>query len=269
MFYVLECRAEQCTAEFYINDIPVIRRGPDIGDAFGGPVNFFMVDGVNTLDILVHPGPTPAEAVSGPGGNRYRMVPEKGAAASAALAAYPKGAVLEGPDREEIVSVEWKAGEGACVFPTTKGVRIDLGDLYGRWKWQDAEPLDPDAGAFDEARDFVIGIHSSLAIGDFDRYVDLGVSRSEEADRAYGKPAGATAGTLRGMKAYCADDPAWGLQMLNPDEFSFRLCGENRVVDCLSKTWKPVLEELPDMEGSVSRYPIMISRIDGEWEIVR
>ena len=95
-YYVLECSARECVAEFYLNDIPVVRRGPDLGLHFAGQSNQYLVDGRNELSVLVEPGPTPGEAISGKGGARSRRE-AAGAAVSAALCKYPPGATVGGP----------------------------------------------------------------------------------------------------------------------------------------------------------------------------
>ena len=63
-FYVFECLARGCVAEFYLNDIPIIRRGSGVGLEYGGQVNQYLVDGTNELTIVVNPGPVPGEAGS-------------------------------------------------------------------------------------------------------------------------------------------------------------------------------------------------------------
>ncbi len=270
LFYVLECKVEHCTAEFYLNDIPVIRRGPDIGDAFGGPVNHLLVDGVNCLEMVIEPGPTPAEALKGVPDSRRPEAPPENARAQAALTTYPKGAVVEGPDREELVSMEWQAEEGTpCFFPRVCATTYDLGPVYGRWQWQDAERITLDDATLRDASDFVIGLHGSMAIGDFEPYIQSGRTRNAEFDRIYEKAPGATAGQFRNMRADCIDDPYWGMAQLSSDTFSLRLCAHDRLVECISNAWQPVLEELPDQEESIMRYPMMIGKIDGEWQILR
>ncbi len=270
IFHVLEVRVENCVAEVYLNDIPIIRRGNDYGLEFGGPVNQYMVNGLNRLEIVVDPGPVPAEALTGTAGCRQCFTPDKEARAWAALSTYPKGAIIDGPDREEIVALEWKPENNRphC-FPLVCSASIDLGEIYKAWQWQSAPRLTLDDETLREVSDFVIGMHGSLAILDFERYVELSKHRNEEGDFAYQKMPGTVAQQLLSMRGYIEDDPGWGMATLKPDEFSFRLCGNDRMIECVAKSGEPVLEELADNEGSISRYPMLLSKIDGEWLIVR
>ena len=269
LIYFLECKAVNCTAEFYLNDIPVIRRGPEFGDAFGGPVNHLVVDGRNRLEIVIGPGPTPAQALIGADG-RERSQPDAEARVRIALATYPQGAVVEGPDREEIAAHEWQALDGeACFMPRVTGTDCDLGPVLGPWQWQAAERLILDEATHREAVDFILGVHSSLVIGDFERYLRLGAGRSQEVDRSYGKAPGASNGQIRNLRADCTADPFWGMAQLRPEALNLRLCGRDRLIECLTQDWRPVLEEIPDQEESVMRYPMLIGKIDGRWQILR
>lgn len=270
MFYVLECKVNNCSAEFYLNDIPIIRRGPETGDSFGGPVNQFVVEGRNTLEMVIHPGPTPGEALGGADNKRKRFIPEEGAFAEAALTTYPKGAIIEGPDRKELVSLKWTAEPDApYFFPTVRSVSCTLEKAFGSWKWLEAEKLTLDENTLQEANDFILNTHSTLSIGDYEAFADMGELRNEEIDRAYGKAKGASAQQLKTMGEMAKDESSWGMEQINPDRFSLRLCGDDRMIECLTKKWKPILEQLPDDQDRITRYQLMIGKLDGQWRILR
>ncbi len=52
IYYVFECAVDHCTAEFYLNDIPVVMRSQDGGRLFGGQVNELVVDGINEIGAI-------------------------------------------------------------------------------------------------------------------------------------------------------------------------------------------------------------------------
>src|SRR4051812_3796246 len=101
-FYILECKAEGCEAEFFLNGVPVLTRGAPRWGAFTGvPVNPLVVDGENSLEVVVRPGDVPSESRTGPFGPK-QLVPCKDEFVQAKLVRYPIGAVVGGPDGFEL-----------------------------------------------------------------------------------------------------------------------------------------------------------------------
>ncbi len=109
-FYVFECAVDNCDAEFYLNDIPVVLRKQDGGRLFGGPVNELVVEGINEIGVVINPGPEPGLALSGREGKRDRFVATD-AKLFAALSIYPRGPWLAA-----------RTGKSLCVLngPRTK-----------------------------------------------------------------------------------------------------------------------------------------------------
>lgn len=269
-FFVLECRTALCNAEFYLNDIPVTLRGPDYGTELKGPMNHLVRSGVNTLEIVVNPGPTPGQALVGAGGERRRETPPEGAFAAIKLSTYPKGAVIDGPDEQELVSLQWRArAETPEFFPRVVGVAADLGETFPPWRHEAAQPLRLDDETRQSVAAFVLAVHGYVTVNDFEMFALLSEPRCTDTDVAYGKRPGATTELVQISLENQSRQAWWGMQPLQPAAYDFRLCGKNRLVECVSAQWKPVIEEVPDPEGAISRYPMMVGRIDGEWRIFR
>lgn len=271
MFYVLECSVKGCNAEFYLNDIPIVRRGPVYGTAYSGPVNPFLVDGVNALEIVVNPGPTPGEAVAGPSGERRRLLAGAGAFARAKLARYPFGAVVDGPDREQLSAIEWEVARPSVpeMFPQVASRSVDLGGLFGPWAWQSAPPVELDDATVAEIHGFIEKFHANRAAGDADYFITASRMRIADLDTAYNSPPGKREADIRYMTAVSSRKPGWGLEPLEPAQYDLRLCAQGRMVECISKRWLPVVAETPDPEGSVIRYPMLIAKMADTWQIVR
>jgi len=268
-FYVLECSVEECVAEFYLNDIPVVRRGPALGQHYAGQSNHLLVDGYNELSILIEPGPTPGEAIVGEGGSRVRR-PLPGARAVAHLCQYPPGATVGGPSRKEVMAIAWEAqGDEPMVLPRVATVRIDLGPLFGRWIWQDAPALSLNDQALAEVHETLASLHRSLEAGDPEPFIALSKTRLRELQRAYGTPPGAKERIIRKVMDDDSSQPWWGLQPLSGHHGGWRLCGRNGLVEILADDWRPALRENPDDSGGVGFYDLMLGRSEGTWEIVR
>ncbi len=269
-FYVFECEVDGCTAEFYLNDIPVIRRGNEIGRFYKGQSNELVRDGINEIAVIVHPGKTPAEAIAGDGGKRRQIASDK-ASVSAALAVYPFGAVAGGPDRTELFGLAWKGRSDGIpeIFPKVLGIQHDLGPLFGPWAWESLPPLTLDEGERTEIRKFLEPLHLSLAAGDPELFIEESRMRLDDTARAYGLPPGQKEDLIRQVTRRDAAQPWWGMQPLAPDTFNLRLCGGNRLVQLIGNDWMPVLKENPDEEDGVGTYSMMIGKVDGKWHIIR
>jgi hypothetical protein len=274
VYYVLECEVRGVEAEFHLNDVPVIRRGQDIGRFYSGQCNHLLVDGVNELAVLVRPGPEPALALAGGADGRRPAVlqdKEGPATLSASLCRYPFGAVAGGPDREELMRLDWTARVDGRpqMFPLAVAAHQDLGPLFGRWQWQDAPQVALDEADRAAVRTLLLELHMALQAGDPEPFLELSAVRLEEAERAFGLAPGSKAAHIRKVTEQEAQEEWWGMQVLQPADFALRLCGPGRLVECVARDWLPILREKPDMEGGFSTYSMFLARLDGQWRIVR
>ena len=269
-YYVFECAVNECDAEFYLNDIPVVLRKKDGGRLFGGQVNELVMDGLNEISVIVNPGPEPGLAITGREGKRDRFV-AKDAKLFAALSIYPAGAVVGGPDRKELMRLEWAAADDGWpkVFPAVVSNSQGLGPLLGEWAWEGAPRITLDAETVKEIATYLNGLQESLAQGDPELFIQEGVVRLEEVERAFGLKAGSKAEQVRKVTLRDAGEPWWGMQPLNTGQFDLRLCACSRLVECVGRDFQPLLKENPDEDGGVGMYDMLLGRIDDQWRIVR
>lgn len=268
-FYVLECASEDCDAEFYLNDIPIVRRGPKLGPFYGGQSNQYLIDGCNEIAIVVNPGPTPSQALSRKS-VRFPRVSIKPAKVTARLALYPFGAVVGGPDAKELMKVEWvSSSDEPTVYPKVVSCESDLGELFGSWEWESAPRLELNDPTRKEIVKFVENLHLSLAAGDPELFIDLGAPRLNDMEKAYGQDPGSKSEMLRNIMQVDVQESWWGMQALAPGQYDFRLCARDRMVEVIGKDWKPVITEEADDDGGVGSYPMLLSKIKDKWRIVR
>lgn len=268
-FYVLECEVENCDAEFYFNDIPIIRRGTDHGRFYKGQSNQYVVDGLNEIAMIINPGPTPKEAIPGENKKRKRSVAQ-GASARAKLALYPFGAVAGGPDGKELMSIQWKAPEQEQLqfFPRAVSTQADLGPVFGKWEWEDLPRIELNDTDLEEIKAFLEVLHQSLAAGDPEFFIEFSDMRLKGTEQAYLLPPGDRANLIRQVTQMDAAESWWGMQPLDPENFDFRLCAQDRLVECIAKDWQPVLKENPDDQDGVGTYYMLLGKVFGEWHIV-
>ncbi|MFO0616582.1 MAG: hypothetical protein U0414_28575 [Polyangiaceae bacterium] len=268
-FYVLECEAEGCDAEFWLNDIPVVLRGPKHGEYASTPVNQLVRDGVNTISAIIRPGPKPSEAATGGDKGKSRRAPadEK---VWAKLSAYPMHAVVGGPDAEHLVEFHWPpdpkvAEEHPLVISASK----DLGELFGPWAHQSAAPLTLDEPTRAEILAYLKEIRALLEAGDCEGFLDKQKVRVAETALAYGKRPANKKNEIRRVIADEFGKPSWVLLPIPEDKLDLRLVGEGRVVDCIGTDWEPLVRRGPDADGNGGFFEMMLSKIDDQWQIVR
>jgi hypothetical protein len=268
-FYVFECSADGVNAEFYINDIPIIRRGEEFGKKYGGPCNQYLIDGVNELSAILVPGEIPSESLSSKTGRTRIKLKEK-ASVKAELSVYPFGAVMGGPAKKVLMSVDFQLEPDQwMVFQKVISARTDLGKLFGEWEWQKAPRIELTPDTLKEIQKFIKDLHMSLAAGDPELFLELGEPRLKDIEKAFDLIPGEKADLIRTVTLDDAEQDWWGVEDLNPDDYDLRLCAHDRMVEIINKKWKPILQEHPDPEGGVGTYSMTISKLNGKWKIVR
>ena len=104
-FYVLELHAEGCQAEFWLNDLAVIRRGEGVGQDYNGQCNHQLVPGRNELTVVIQPGSHPSVALTGEPARQRDVLGR--AVVQATLSSYPYGAVVGDHDiRTTLIDLE-------------------------------------------------------------------------------------------------------------------------------------------------------------------
>ena len=281
-FYAFECTANNCQVEFYVNDIPISLRGGHKGHFYGGPVNQYLINGQNEIAMVVSPGPTPSLAEAGKGGRKSPVGPAGNAVA--VFARYPRGSILGGPDGTEIARIEWPPPEEEerdesveeqeeegqnDLFPLRVSRKFDLKKMYGTWEWQRASSLTLGPAMGDEIFKFLSDLRETLEAGDPEPFIKLSAVRLTEVARAYEKSPSETASVIRYGLPKDAAQSWWGMEPIDTKQFDLRLCAGDRMVECIAKDWEPILREAEDDEGGRGYYNMMLSKIGGEWFIVR
>lgn len=270
MFYVVECTAGEVMAEFYVNDIPIARRGREMGYFYGVPVNENILKGRNEIAFVVEPGDRPSRAVSGENGRRARKTPDPKSVVSMRLGTCPRGAVLGGPDFKPLASIQWSPpADGPVTFPLVRSARVDLDPPFGPWAWEASPPVRLDEAAMEALNAFVWELHLSMKAGFPDPYIEANRLRFAEGEQAHFLPEGERAATARNALADIMEDPGWEMAPLESLEPDFRLCGRDRLVQLIASDWDSVLRNQATDGGAQIFFRLIMGRIDGEWMIVR
>lgn len=276
LFYILECQADGADAEVYLNDIPVIIRGPNHGRYFGAPVNHFLIDGINELSVIIKPGPTPSTARTGKDGvkTRHTASTEK---FFARLCFQPAGTVLGGDDARELMRVDWPIKDERkdrddfreLEYPMILSARLDLGKLYGEWAWQKAPKLTLDDKTRQEIFKALTDIRGAMASGNPQLFLAVSNIRLGELARAYDEPESRKRNIIKRGFVEDAQQEGFGFEPLDPDRFDLRLVADGRLVECIGTDWEPLIVQKPDKDGNVAYYDMMLCRLNTLWAIAR
>lgn len=273
VFYFLECFAEGCDAEFLVNDIPVIRRGDGegLGKLYHGACNDLLVDGENEITAIARPGPTPTTRLDGHALRRERLALE-GVRITCKLVKYLEGMVSGGPDGQVLAAVEWESQDDGqpTWWPLSLSACADLGPMYGRWGWEDAERLTLDDTTRAEVLAVLAELRGSLHGKQLDPFVRLSRPRLDDLSKAYQLRPGEKENEVRRVAELDFGKDWWGMEPLDEAALDLRLCARGRLVDCVSRDGEPALRELPqppaDLRGA---WEMKLAKLQGSWQVVR
>jgi hypothetical protein len=274
-FWVLEFDVDGCDGEVFLNGAPLSLRGESYGKHFAAPVNSWIVDGENVLEVVVSPGAIPSESRTGPYGPKP-LVAVGLAKVTARIAKYPRGAVVGGPDAKVVMQLDWPL-RGADGSPTPAFVetplvleaREDVGTAFGKWSWQSAEKVTLDNATRYDLVAFLEDVGQALDRGDPGPFLAKSQARLADLERAFGTPRATKEQEIRRGVILDARREGWGLQPLDPFAVDLRACADGRLVQCVLHDFRAALRETPDAEGNVGYYDMFVAKLDGEWAIVR
>ena len=265
MIYV-EVNKQYCEVELYVNGIPIRRSSTN--QAFASiPAHQFLVDGANEIELVINPGSTPSQART-----TQRELDATGVQVVAKLVKYPVGVYPGDVSGEILGMVQW-TGQNAKkeMFPKILATKIELGPLFGRSLWQDAEKVTLDKKTLAEISAYVEKFYAAFAASRGQEMLDFAKIRLEESDRFYpGKnPAKENALFLNDVEER-KQNKHWKVTPLRPALFDFRLVAQGRMVEIVNSDWKsPFHGTFDDDSDEPYTYRMFLSKIKGQWVMVR
>lgn len=259
--------AEGCTAELYLNGVPVSRVHPERTSFESVAAEEYLVPGRNRLEILLEPGSRPSVTRS-----EERRVDLGAARAVARLVRFADGEIAEASRGELLAEVRYAPEPDeptTRVVPHAVAVEVDLGQANGRWSWQDAPPLTLDEATVAEAVAVLEAIGAAFQKGSAEALWALGEVKNREAMRAY--PAADEAfvrGLLDESLARYAE-LADRVFPMDAAERDFRLVAGGRIIDCLDRDWYPSLRLVSPGSGNAVPFSAMLARVEGRLRLVR
>lgn len=260
---VLEAQVRGCSAEYYVNDIPVARLSPEVARV-AVPLNHLLVSGLNTVEMLVNPGPSPSTARAG-----VRALRATGMRAIAQVALYPADGFPGDASAPRLLELAYSGSDREEAFPRAVGSGVELDVPFPTWAWARAPALQLDAPTIAEATQVVAALHAALRRGQPTAVAWLKRLAAQEVASAFGESATEQEARVVQLLEVAMRSPGWALAPLTDDLFDFRLCARGRLIECVARDWDPVVRSLPDADGESIEFPMWLGRADGELRILR
>ena len=262
-----QLEAYGCTAELYLNGVPVCRLTPEHVPLRNSAVEQLLIPGRNWMELLVEPGSTPSIART-----ERRELPFREIRAVARLLRFEDGAIghKEGGQLLGATQVLWMEGDAPTrEFPVLNSVEIEMGAAKGRWGWQDAPPMRMSQRLWDDALAVIEEVEAAMRAGDEDRFWRLTELQLQDMLRAY--PAVSRddmwEDLKRRMQTYGRRDDA--VFERDPTQHDFRLVSGGRLLELVDKDWSTSVKIRNPKTGNPLPFRIMLANIGGVLRIIR
>lgn len=207
---------------------------------------------------------------------------------SVRLMLYPVGVVAGAADGEILMNLDWNSrdsakiigehnpafplaeekGVGAQIFPILLSTKKDIGKMFGAPQWLDAKPQTLDEATINDVTNFVLQIRDLIEEGNAEPILAISTEMYREVAAAYGISAEERADLFRQLLEQESPKPYWMFETPDEEDFSFRLCAGNRLIECVAPDWKPIIRGVPSPEGRFL-YQIFIGKLNDKWLIMR
>ncbi len=265
--FLVQLAATGCTAELYLNGVPLTRLTPNRLPVENVAAELFLVPGTNRLDVVVEPGSRPSVART-----EYQERSFRPMSATGRLLRFEEGVpgTVENGELLGETTFVWADGRpDVRGFPAEVGTQIEVRVGGARWEWLDAPPLVLDDALVAEACALLDEVERAIRRADVDRLWRLTEKQIRDVQRAY--PA-LTESHLRGELAALvahtqkAADPVFTRDRSRHD---FRLVGGDRMVQLVDDDFTTSFKLRDPDDGSATAYRICLARVGGQLRIVR
>lgn len=250
-------------AELHLNQMPVLRLTDEEGPFGSMGAHEFLIAGVNMLELVVEPGPTPSRWKE-----PFMKEPPAGAFARARLMVYPPG-VEPGLENGVLLGeLNFLPEEkGSLNFPKVFEKAVIPSAILTPWAWQDALLLTLNSELLAEAHAVLEELAGAFRAGDVNAVWNLTEMKIRDALRAY--PAQSEEGMRELLSDYVKQHKKGGVRPLNPADYDFRLIAGGRLLECINRDFLPslVLREA-ELEMDVP-YSVWLGKIGGKLVVVR
>jgi len=268
----LDMQVKDCIAEFWVNGIPVTRLDSEVHSFNSLIAHHFLLDGLNTFEVVINPGPTPSLARA----TNIIDNDEKHSAEPKAiiqLMKYTVGAFVGDNDAGQILmQLNWEYDQkvhGEMHFPIVTKSSYQLGKHLGTWVWQTCPPLNL-ANEREQIIAVLADIYKSFITGNSARVVGFLMPYIQDAERAL--PGYSAAEQINDITNDINDNVQLteNASVFDIDKLDFRVCGQGNIVQIVNKDWLPTISIPLGQEYDDDKYALemFIGKVKGYWRAV-
>jgi hypothetical protein len=259
LMFILEVQAQGTDAKVLINDVEVFSHASLEPITKQMKVNQYVIEGDNSVVVQLRSDvPQYADSVEKPPPLMFKLSIITGELGTAP------------DDADTVLQYKWdpmetplESGQWVEALSTS----IPGTDAYGRWLWQDADSVELTSDVRVSIMSHLEALHSALESEDLAAVQKMLKVKHEEMARALGVDEERVLSGHEGMlqSFFSADD--WRLDPLVPEEVGLSVQAGGRLVTATSTDGGPVVSGSGG--GRPFVLPVTLSRVEGEWKIVR
>jgi len=260
---VVKLASQGCTAELWLNGLPVARVTPLAPDVVV-PVHEAAVTGRNRLELVIGPDTGAAAAAA-----LLQTAPQAMVAQAHLLLPRMNTAVDEAASRS-LARLDWACAAGEPLsLPARQIQEVDLPIRFPRWRWLDAPIVAVTPALTGQAHAFVAMLQRDLARGQTESFMTATRLRTEELALAYQRSPDSESARLREWleQLYAGSRLVW--QPLELAEMQLRPLVGGRLLECLATDGRAALTTVPDKTGDVLALPLRVSMVEGRFYVLR
>lgn len=257
-------------AEFLVNGIPVKRLDSEVYGFNSMVGHHYLIDGENTFEIVINPGPTPSTALEQTpieNDERHNQSPK----ALIQLMKYEVGSFAGDTEAGEILmQLNWEYNveeHGNTPFPIVAKAKFQLAHHMGEWAWQQCEKVNLRSEKA-ELTAIIEDLYSDFTSGNSVRVVHFLAPYLQDAGRALS--AYGTQSLTEDVIDDVNDNKALTAEEFDTESLDFRVCGANNLVQIVNKDWQPTLRIPlgPEYEGDDYTLDMFVGKVNGRWQAV-
>ena len=260
---VLRLSVHGCCAEAMLNGVSMGIAGPS-GGVLCVPVHEYLLDGANEVSLIIRSSAVePAQAV------RKRRA--EGLTGAQLRLLLPRvGQICSELSARTVAELDWAVEDGA-VYTVPHALSRDavIPIKFPRWRWLDAPLIDDVEAHKPLIVEFLQSIIVDLLRGDAESFLSASRLRLEELAVAYQQPVADLVSRLRSRLHLLYATKALKMDIPSADDIVLRPCANGRLIECLDKSGRSVLQTAPSGGGESSSWPIRIAAVNGRYLILR
>ena len=249
-YYQAEIHSLGLAADLRINDLPIYKDdGTRGGGSIGGVVNDSVVDGHNTVNVVLHPLPGHPHITPG------------------SLISIKISELQSNGDVVTLYTYQWKAEDAHTPLLRAHGGFVSQ-THFGLLAWQRATPVILDAATEAGVRTLIVRLHEAMDTKNLAQMTALLTIKARDGAVLSGP---AEAAFVADQESYFRQkfaQPGWRMQPLEAG-LRYQLYGEGRVVNVTDAQGREVLRSRPDHDGVMVGVTASVSLLDGQWTITR